>query len=330
MAQLGEALQQRWRERQPDLVIVDFTLPSAGLAAQTMGIAWWTSMLSPCVIDTEDGPPAYFGGLQPVTTPLQQIWHAVARRLTRALQRSLHLCYRRQMRACGLPGIYRSDRSEAVDSPYCILALGVPSFELAQRWPAAVRFVGPQLCTPPSAVTAPNFVAGRRHVLATLGTHLQWVKQRMDGVLRALAPQFPKVIFHCSDGDTAAPLQPAQGNYHRLPYVDYAQHLQRYALVVHHGGADILYACLAAGLPAIVYPLDYDQFDHAAHLQVAGAAWWLRDLNGLPALLREALSADEAPSGVHRLQAELQAIQSQARIVQVVHGFALTGAVPPV
>ncbi|RBL01720.1 glycosyl transferase, partial [Xanthomonas oryzae pv. oryzae] len=64
MAQLGEALQQRWRERQPDLVIVDFTLPSAGLAAQTMGIAWWTSMLSPCVIDTEDGPPAYFGGLQ--------------------------------------------------------------------------------------------------------------------------------------------------------------------------------------------------------------------------------------------------------------------------
>ncbi|REI36237.1 glycosyl transferase, partial [Xanthomonas oryzae pv. oryzae] len=53
MAQLGEALQQRWRERQPDLVIVDFTLPSAGLAAQTMGIAWWTSMLSPCVIDTE-------------------------------------------------------------------------------------------------------------------------------------------------------------------------------------------------------------------------------------------------------------------------------------
>lgn len=154
MAQLGEALQQRWRARRPDLVIVDFTLPSAGLAAQTMGIAWWTSMPSPCVIETTDGPPAYFGGLLPATTPLQRVWHAAARRLTRGFKRTLHLCYRRQMRACGLPAIYRRDRSEAVYSPQCILALGVPSFELAQRWPTAVRFVGPQLCTPPSSTVA--------------------------------------------------------------------------------------------------------------------------------------------------------------------------------
>lgn len=114
------------------------------------------------------------------------------------------------------------------------------------------------------------------------------------------------------------------------PYVDYAQHLHRYALVIHHGGAGILYACLAAGLPAIVYPLDYDQFDHAARLQVAGAAWWLRDLDGLPALLRQALGASELPHGVRHLQAELHLIQSQARIVQLVEGFAQTGAVPPV
>lgn len=174
-------------------------------------------MPSPCVIETTDGPPAYLGGLLPATTPLQRLWHAAARRLTRGFKRTLHLCYRRQMRACGLPAIYRSDRSEAVYSPQCILALGVPSFELAQHWPAAVRFVGPQLCTPPSSVTAPTFVDGRRPVLVTLGTHLQWVKQRMDGVLRALAPQFPEVVFHFSDGDTGAPPQPGQGNYQRLP-----------------------------------------------------------------------------------------------------------------
>ncbi|MET3144331.1 UNVERIFIED_ORG: UDP:flavonoid glycosyltransferase YjiC (YdhE family) [Xanthomonas axonopodis] len=143
-------------------------------------------------------------------------------------------------------------------------------------------------------------------------------------------PQFPEVIFHFSDGDTGAPPQPGQGNYQRLPYVDYAQHLHRYALVIHHGGAGILYACLAAGLPAIVYPLDYDQFDHAARLQVAGAAWWLRDLDGLPALLRQALGAGEVPRGVRRLQAELQLIQSQARIAHLVEDFAQTGAVPPV
>ncbi|WP_372393532.1 glycosyltransferase [Xanthomonas sp. NCPPB 3582] len=328
MAQVGDALQARWRTRRPDLVIADFTLPSAGLAAQAMGIAWWTSMPSPCVIETGDGPPAYFGGLLPVTTLRQRAWHAIARRLTRGFKRSLHACYRRQMRACGLPALYRNDGSEAVYSPQCILALGVPSFEFAQRWPAALRFVGPQLCTPPSAVQAPEFLAGRRHVLVTLGTHLQWVKQRMDAVLRALAPQFPEVVFHFSDGDTAAPPRPACGNYRRLPYVDYAQHLHRYALVVHHGGAGILYACLDAGLPSIVYPLDYDQFDHAARLQAAGAAWWLRELDGLPALLRQALASPEPGRGVRRLQTELHALHARGRIVELVDAFQCSGAVP--
>lgn len=35
------------------------------------------------------------------------------------------------------------------------------------------------------------------------------------------------------------------------------------------------------------------------------------------------------PHGVRRLQAELQLIQSQARIVHLVEGFARTGAAPP-
>ncbi|MEA9731948.1 glycosyltransferase [Xanthomonas campestris pv. campestris] len=328
MVRLGEALQQHYRVRRPELVIADFTVPSAGLAAQAMGIAWWTSLPSPCVLETADGPPAYFGGLLPANGGPQRIWHAIARRLTRGFKRTLHRCYRQQMRAAGLPVLYRVDGSEAVYSPHCVLALGLRSFEFAQRWPAAVRFVGPQLCTPPNDVPPPRFIDGRRHVLVTLGTHLQWVKQRMDADLRALAPQFPDVVFHFSAGDTALPPQPAQGNYHCLPYVDYAQHLHRYALVVHHGGAGILYACLAAGLPSIVYPLDYDQFDHAARLQAAGAAWWLRDLSGLPALLQQALNGDAVLPGVNRLQVELQEINVQAPLLQLVEAFACNGKVP--
>lgn len=204
MGRMGDVLKERWPERRPDLIIVDFALPSAGLAAQAMGIAWWTSMPSHCVLETSDGPPAYFGGLRPASNARQRIWHAVARRLTRGFKRTLHAFYQSRMRACGLPAMHRSDRSDAVYSPHCILALGLPSFELAQRWPAAVRFVGPQLSTPPASVASPAFVAGRRHVLVTLGTHLHWVKQRMDAVLRALVPQFPEVIFPFSDGDIAA------------------------------------------------------------------------------------------------------------------------------
>ena len=67
----------------------------------------------------------------------------------------------------------------------------------------------------------------------------------------------------------------------RLPYVDCRRCLRRYDLVVHHGGAGVMYHCLAAGIPDVVYPMDYGQFDHAARLEHARAALWLRNLRDL-------------------------------------------------
>ncbi len=330
MQRFGEALHARYRDERPELVIVDFTVPAAGLAAQALGIAWWTSLPSPCVLETPDGPPAYFGGLRPAGGAWARTGHALARRLTRGFKRSVHAWHRGQMRALGLPRLYRDDGSEAVYSPQCILALGLASLEFPATRPAALRFVGPRLCTPPSAVRAPPFVPGRRHVLVTLGTHLGWVKDRVDALLRALAPAFPQVEFHFSDGDPAAPVQAPLGNYRRLPYVDYATQLARYDLVVHHGGAGILYACLEAGRPAIVHPLDYDQFDHAARLQAAGAAWWLRDLDGLPALLRRVLDGEVRLPGLAVLQRELHLPRTRTQLAALVDVFATTGKLPPV
>ena len=48
--------------------------------------------------------------------------------------------------------------------------------------------------------------------------------------------------------------------------------------VIHHGGAGISYAALAAATPALVWPHDYDQFDFAARLTHAGVALRIRDL----------------------------------------------------
>ncbi|NHA00680.1 hypothetical protein G5V59_13445 [Nocardioides sp. W3-2-3] len=52
----------------------------------------------------------------------------------------------------------------------------------------------------------------------------------------------------------------------------YARDLPRFDAVVHHGGAGVLGHTLAAGLPAVVWPVDYDQFDHAVRLEDAGVA----------------------------------------------------------
>jgi len=54
MAQFQRELQALYRRSPADLVIADFTLPVAGYTARACGIAWWTSVPSPCVMETRD------------------------------------------------------------------------------------------------------------------------------------------------------------------------------------------------------------------------------------------------------------------------------------
>jgi len=328
MARFAQALRDTYADAatRPGLVIADFTVPAAGAVAQLLGIRWWTSLPSPCVLESPDGPPAYMGGLSPATHPGSRLHHALARLAVRGFKRGVHRVYRERMTTLGLPRLYRDDGSEAVYSPERILALGVEVLEFARSWPAALRFIGPQLPAPGTdtpwlaARPAPRFVEGRRHVLVTLGTHLRWAKDAFDARLRALAAAMPDVEFHFTDGDAAATHHDHAGNHQRLAYVDYARWIGRYDLVVHHGGAGILYQCLAAARPAIVCPQDYDQFDHAARLQHARAALWLRDPAGLEVAVRRAFAEPALFAGLPALQAAVRAAAAaQLLVTEVAH-----------
>lgn len=325
MARFAQALRDTYADAatRPDLVIADFTVPAAGAVAQSLGIRWWTSLPSPCVLESPDGPPAYMGGLLPAAHAGQRVRDVLARLAVRGFKRGVHRAYRRRMTALGLPQLYRGDGSEAVYSPERILALGIEALEFPRTWPAVLRFVGPRLPVPGTGTpwlaprAAPRFVEGRRHVLVTLGTHLRWAKDAFDARLRALAAAMPDVEFHFTDGDAAATHHAHAGNHQRLAYVDYAHWIGRYDLVVHHGGAGILYQCLAAGRPAIVCPQDYDQFDHAARLQHARAALWLRDPAGIEAAVRRAFAEPALFAGLAALQAAVRAAAAKPLVTSL-------------
>jgi len=326
MAGFADALQALYADpaTRPGLLIADFTVPAAGAVAQALGIRWWTSLPSPCVLESPDGPPAYMGGLSPAGHAGARLHHALARWAIRTFKRTVHRIHRGRMTALGLSRLYRDDGSEAVYSPQRILALGVEALEFPRTWPSALRFVGPRLPAPGhdtpwlAARAAPRFVEGRRHVLVTLGTHLRWAKNGFDAHLRALAAAMPDVEFHFTDGDAAAGHHDHAGNHQRLAYVDYARWIGRYDLVVHHGGAGILYQCLAAARPAIVCPQDYDQFDHAARLQHARAALWLRDPAGLEVAVRRAFAEPALFAGLPALQAAVRATVATHSLVTLV------------
>lgn len=294
-----ELLELYRKARQPEIMIADFTLPVAGAVAKSLNIRWWTSLPSPCVIETPDGPPAYCGGLRPALTWRDRLLHGAARRKVSYFKSSLFWFHRRPLREIGFPRLYRSDGTEATYSPDIVLALGHEEFEFKRTWPKSVRFVGPMLYTPPSDAPPPDFEHGRRHVLVTLGTHLAWHKDAVASSVEKLSKSRPEWMFHFTDGDDLAKTTLQYGNFARLPYLDYEKYVRRYDAVIHHGGAGIMYYCLRDRKPALVYPIDYDQFDHAARLEVAGQGIWLK--GGPEAIERAGPILDSAIFGLKSL-----------------------------
>ena len=52
LGNVREQLLDVWRDDPPDLVLADFVVPIAGIVARELGIRWWTSMPTPCVLET--------------------------------------------------------------------------------------------------------------------------------------------------------------------------------------------------------------------------------------------------------------------------------------
>lgn len=294
----ASALEARYAQSRPDLLIADFTLPVAGAVAKRHGIPWWTSHPSPCVIEAPGGPPAYLGGWMPGAGVFGKLRDDIAGRVVRGFKTSAHRLHRRRLAALGFPSLYRDDGSEAAYSDECILGLGLRELEFERAWPAALHFIGPMLWSPPGVGAALPGSHGGTHVLATLGTHLGFAKNDLAAQLDAVARSYPDIRLHFSDGRLDAGADAAHRALQRHAWVDYPSWVPRMRAVLHHGGAGVMWECLRAGIPALVLPNDYDQFDHAARLQAAGVAVRLRHPREIGPALRRLLD------GGYRLQAD--------------------------
>ncbi len=322
MAEMKRELDALFAEERPDLLVADFTVPVAGLAADRRGIPWWTALPSPCVLETPDGPPAYCGGQVPARSAADRIRHDVLRRVTQSFKRLMWWTFRREFRAMGSAGVYREDGSESIYSPHRILALGLPEIEFPATWPSACHFLGPVLFTPPASVAPPEFREdGRPHVLVTLGTHLPQAKAAMAARLREIASRHPGLVFHFSRGKEQATSGARLENFLDHPYIPYAEHLPRYDLVVHHAGTGVLHHCLHHGKPAVVLPRDFDQFDYAARLDAAGLAVRIRRAQRL----EEAILGALEDQGLHERCREMSATSAHYDASGTVAGWIREG-----
>lgn len=286
------------RRDRHDAVLADFTAPVAGIVAERHGLPWLTTMPTPLALETRTGTPSYLGGWGPARHLGHRLRDAAGRAATRAAKRGMQAVLAGQFRAAGV-GVYRADGSEAAYSPTTILGLGMTELELPRDWPGVFRMIGPVTATPEPWPVPPVLPAGPL-VLVTLGTHLPWAKGELIAHARGLVGAAGGRPLVVSLGDAARrgprPLHVEDG-LQVFGHLPYDAVLPQCAAVVHHGGAGISYSTVRAGVPAVVCPQDYDQFDFAARVVAAGAGVRVRRLGTRAAAdaLRAALTLDRAP-----------------------------------
>jgi rhamnosyltransferase subunit B len=94
-----------------------------------------------------------------------------------------------------------------------------------------------------------------------------------------------------------------------LPYVALRTLLPRCAALVHHGGIGSTAEALRAGVPQVIVPLAYDQFDNAARVEALGAGAMVRGgapgarPRALAATLQRTLQSDRIRAGCARVAA---------------------------
>lgn len=289
MCEMQRQVKRIWEETPPDVAIVDFVVPVAGLTAVEMGIHWWTGMPSPCALETTRGTPAYVGGWQPRQGIYGTLRDWTGRKVVRTFKQSTKFLFNRQLRELGIRSLYRADGTEVIYSSERILGYGLKELEFERNWPECFEFIGPLPLPPPhSPLELPTFRTGRKTVLVSLGTHLNWARQDIEQKIRAVARLMPTIDFHFSSGGSATHEVNQAENFTKYKFIPYTEVIQQYDAVIHHAGTGIMYACIKAGLPSLVAPQDYDQFDHAARLTHRGLA---KQLPSNPEQIAKALEA---------------------------------------
>jgi len=273
---VSDQLIQEWTNHRPDIAIVDFITLSGGLVAEQMGIPWITTMATQFAIETTDGPPCFFGGMGTPQNSWQVLEQFLARKITHLGKRIVTFLLRDRLRRYHFK-LYNQKGQETIYSPYSILGIGMKEVELKKGFPEHYRWVGPFGASVEAVEDYPldlSLFAGRKKVLVSCGTQLEWAKDNLIFQAKQLAKAHPDFHFFVTLGVGGEPFQceNLMENLSVVSYLPYKEYIPQMDYVIHHGGAGIFYQCIIYGKPALILPHDYDQFDYAVRGVEAGVA----------------------------------------------------------
>lgn len=260
-------------EGRPDLVIADFVAAPAGMLADRLEIPWITTIPSPVAIESRTTTPAYLGGWKPHQGIFYKWRDVLGRKVIRLAKKVGFALVKKNLDTLEGLKLYREDGTEAIYSPYSILALGMKELEFRDDFPSQLKWVGYRCLSFDHLPQEQKqyFTSSKKRVLVTCGTHLKWEKERMIEFAKLLSQEHPDYVFYVTLGDPNGlenPPKMLSENLLIFDYLPYSDVLDQMDFAIHHAGAGILMGCIEEGIPSLILPQDYDQFDNAVRAEL--------------------------------------------------------------
>ena len=258
-----------------DLLVTHPAAPAGPLVGRKTGIPWISTVLAPLSFFSVYDPP-----VPPAFQWLNKL-HSLGPGFTKLLHASMKQFYNLNdftslRNELGIAD-YGHPIFEGQHSPTLILALFSKLFGPPQPdWPKQTRITG--FCfydgrhERPMPVELSEFLnSGEPPIVFTLGSSAVWVGRNFFRQSIAAARQLGRRAVLLV-GDRANFSEELPDGIIAADYAPYEVLLPRAGAVVHHGGVGTTSQGLLAGVPTLIVPFAFDQFDNAEHARRLGTS----------------------------------------------------------
>lgn len=136
--------------------------------------------------------------------------------------------------------------------------------------------------------------AGEPPVVFTFGTGMMHASDMYQACIEATGILGIRAIIATKHRQQIPPALPPSVLH--VPYAPFGKLFPRCSAVVHHGGMGTIARTLSAGIPQLVLPIAWDQFENATKIKRLGVGDWLGARRRKPHDIAEALRAMMSPA----------------------------------
>jgi zeaxanthin glucosyltransferase len=314
------------RRMKIDGIIVDQAEACSGSVAEVARLPW-VSVASALSMNTEPGVPLLFTTWGYSENSLALIRNRLVYGLLElAAIRTRHIINRYRKR-WGLPPLRRVDDTF---SPFAQISQQNQEFDFPRKQlPKCFHYVGPIRACARVAVAFPwNALNGKPLIYASLGTVNQQ-KSIYEKIAEACSGVAAQLVISLGGAAEVEQFQGLAGSLLVVKFAPQVELLKRASLCITHGGLNSTLESLAAGVPLIAIPINFDQFGVAARIRWTGTGEFVKQneltASRLRALVEQVLTQPQYVQAARHMRDSIAATNGTERAADIIEEVVQTG-----